>query len=147
MFWWYFDVSWAVVMINGVISYIKQKFRAYTLIWMHHKHKFRFLLKSSSSEGDMTGIAFWGLKTGQKQRGCCLNARTAKTNRKTTPTLKHMLKLRKFPTDWMLGKILNGVGKASNRALNFANNTRVSMGRWIRGVRPYKTHRLNTAFL
>ena len=24
------------------ISYIKQKFKAYTLIWLHHKRKFRF---------------------------------------------------------------------------------------------------------
>ena len=94
----------------------------------------------------MAGIAFWGLKTGQKQGGCCLNARTGKSNRKTTHTLKHMLNLRKFPTVWMLEKILNGVGKASNRASNIGNNTHIPMERWIRGVRPYKTHRLNTAF-
>ena len=78
---------------------------------MHYKHKSPFLEKSRSSEGNMTGIAFWGLKTGKKQRGCCLNARTAKTNRKTSPTLKRMLKLRKFRTDWMLEKILNSVEK------------------------------------
>ena len=52
----------------------------------------------------MAGIAFWGSKTGQKQGGCCLNARTAKNKRK-------MLKLRKFPTDWMLETNWNGVQK------------------------------------
>ena len=86
----------------------------------------------------MAGIAFWGSKTGQKQGGCCLNARTAKTNRKTTHTLKHMLKLRKFPTDWMLEKNLNGVQKPSNRALNIGKNTRAPMEGIFRGVRPYK---------
>ena len=77
----------------------------------------------------MAGIAFWGLKSGQKQGWCCSNARTAKTNRKTTHTLKHMLKWRKFPTDWML-KILNGVQKPSNRALNIGNNTRARAPIW-----------------
>ena len=84
----------------------------------------------------MAGNAFWGSKTGQKQGGCCLNARTAKTNRKTTHTLKHMLKLRKFPTDWMLEKNLNGVQKPSNRALNIGKNTRAPMEGIFRGVRP-----------
>ena len=58
-----------------------------------------------------------------------------------------MFKFRKFPTDWMLEEILNGVEKASNRALNFGIGIRFSIGRSIRGVRPYKTHRLDTAFL
>ena len=44
----------------------------------------------------MIGIAFWGLKTGQKQGGRFLNARTAKTNRKTTHTLKHNVKVKKI---------------------------------------------------
>ena len=122
--------------MDGGISYIKQKFRAYTLIWLHHKRKFRFFWKSRSSEGDMAGIDFWGSKTGQKQGGCFWNARTAKTNRKTTHTLKHMLKLRKFPTGWMLEKILNGVQKPSNRALNIGKNTRALMEGIFRGVRP-----------
>ena len=39
---------------------------------------------------------FWGLKKGQKQRGCCLNAHTAKTNQKTTHTLKHYVKFKKI---------------------------------------------------
>ena len=34
--------AWEVVTMDGGISYIKQKFRAYTLIWLHHKRKFRF---------------------------------------------------------------------------------------------------------
>ena len=86
----------------------------------------------------MAGIAFWGSKTGQKQGGCCLNARTAKTNRKTTHTLKHMLKLRKFATDWMLEKKMNYVQKPPNRALNIGKNTRVPIEGIFRGVRPYK---------
>ena len=49
-----------------------------------------------------------------------------------------MLKLRKFSTDWMSSKILNGVEKASNRALNIGNNTREPMEGCI--------IRLNTAF-
>ena len=35
LFWWYFDLSWEVVIMDGGISYKKQKFRAYTLIWLH----------------------------------------------------------------------------------------------------------------
>ena len=63
--------------MNGGISYMKQKFRSYTLIWMHNVN-FAFIKKVGPREGDMTGIAFWGLKTGQKQAGCCLNVRAAK---------------------------------------------------------------------
>ena len=47
-----------------------------------------------------------------------------------------MLKLQKFPTDWMSEKNLNGVEKASNRALNIGNNTCAPMEGCIRGVRP-----------
>ena len=57
-----------------------------------------------------------------------------------------MLKLRKITTDWMSEKILNGVEKAYNRTLNIGNNTRAPMEGCIRGVRPFKTHRINTAF-
>ena len=78
---------------------------------MHQKRKFCFHLKSRSSEGDIVWIAFWGLKAGQKQGARYQNAYIAKTNQKTIHTLKHMLKLRKFPTDWTLAKILNGVQK------------------------------------
>ena len=50
---------------------------------------FSFIKKNMSSEGDIpvVEIAFWGLKTGKKQGGCCLNTHTAKMNRKTTNTL------------------------------------------------------------
>ena len=58
-----------------------------------------------------------------------------------------MLKLREFTTDWMSEKILNGVEKASNRALNIGKNTRAPIEGCISGVRPYKTPRLNTVFL
>ena len=79
----------------------------------------------------MAGIAFQGLKTGQKQGGRCLNARTAKTYRKTTPTLRHMLNLRKFPTDWMLEKIQNGVQKASKSSFKHSQKHTGAYGELI----------------
>ena len=90
-------------------------------------------------------LRFEAWKQVKKQGGCCWNARTAKTNRQTTHTLITRM-LRKFPTDWMLEKKkLNGVQRPSNRDLNIGKNTRAPMEGWFRGVRPYKTHRLNTA--
>ena len=69
--WGYFDLSWEVVIMNGGISYIKQKYRACTLISLHHKRKFCFIKKiGHASEGDMAEIAFWAaLENGKKQGG------------------------------------------------------------------------------
>ena len=46
----------------------------------------------------------------------------------------------------MLEKILNGVQKPSNRALNIGKNTHAPMEDIFRGMRPIRTHRLDTAF-
>ena len=64
------------------------------------KIKYRFDDESSPVWCEGGGIAFWGLKSGQKQGGRCLRARTAKTIPTTTQTLKHMLNFHRFWIDW-----------------------------------------------
>ena len=52
-------------------------------------------------------LRFWGLKSGQKQGGRCLRARTAKTIPTTTQTFKHMLNFHRFWIDWYQESIQN----------------------------------------
>ena len=63
-------------------------YKAYTLIWKHQKFKYHF--NEEISPVLEVGIAFWGLKIGQKQEGRCLRPRTTKTNQKTTQALKQI---------------------------------------------------------
>ena len=68
---------------------------------MHQKAKFQFHGESRPAEGEMVMNAFGGLKMGRNSGGRCSEAYSEKSGRKTTHTLKHMLKFRKFPIDWI----------------------------------------------
>ena len=54
-----------------------------------------------------------------------------------------MLNFRKFPSDWILAKILNGVQKASNWALNIGKNTHAPMEGWFIDVHPKRMCKLH----
>ena len=137
-FWWCFDVSCEVVIINCGILYTKQKFKAYRLIWMHQKHKFCFHLKSRSSEGDIVWIAFWGFKSGSKTGKALPKRLYRKNESKDYPYTETYVKVKKI-SNWLdISKNSEWCSKDLKSSSKHWQNTCASMVGWFRGVHPYK---------